>query len=374
MANVAIVAPLNAIGGINSWSKNVRANFRHTDHRLVFIDTYTTTSQVTETNALKKVITRATVKFRDLFRILRDFDRAVEDENIEVVHATTSGSAGTVRDYFLAKKARARGVKSIVQCRYGTIPEIVREGGLRSRVLLHTLGQFDRIWVLDRKTQACLAQQPKLAGKIEVIPNPIDCPADPGTYPTSFRRVAFVASVIPTKGILELVQAIVECDEDITLTVTGNASEDMRLLIERTASAKAGGRWVTFTGPLENAKAREVIRSSDILALPTYYPFEAFPISILEAMSMGRLVISTDRAAIPDMLKSEDGSACGLIVKERDHQSLAAALKWCAVNPEEAREMCRRAFMKVKRQYANDVVFDLYSRRYADLAGAARRQ
>ena len=34
-----------------------------------------------------------------------------------------------------------------------------------------------------------------------------------------------------------------------------------------------------------------MIKSMDIIALPTYYPSEAFPISILEAMSYGKMVM-----------------------------------------------------------------------------------
>ena len=65
------------------------------------------------------------------------------------------------------------------------------------------------------------------------------------------------------------------------------------------------------------------IEQIDIIALPTYYDCEAFPISILEAMSRAKLVISCDRGAIVDILTAIDGSNCGLIVKAQSPDDIA---------------------------------------------------
>jgi len=98
----------------------------------------------------------------------------------------------------------------------------------------------------------------------------------------------------------------------------------------------------------------------DILALPTYYPFEAFPISILEAMSLGKLVISTRRAAIGDMLTTEKGQNCGLFVREKNVDDIVTAINWAYHHKQEADKLCQLAYQKVYQNYRTEIIYKLY--------------
>jgi glycosyltransferase involved in cell wall biosynthesis len=51
--------------------------------------------------------------------------------------------------------------------------------------------------------------------------------------------------------------------------------------------------------------------------LPTYYSTEAQPLSILEALSYGKIVITTNHRGIPDMVINEYN---GLIVESKDDE------------------------------------------------------
>ena len=63
--------------------------------------------------------------------------------------------------------------------------------------------------------------------------------------------------------------------------------------------------YVTYHGIVSGDKKRELLKLCDIFALPTRYPNEGQPISILEAMGNGMFIITTDHAGIPDIV--EDG-------------------------------------------------------------------
>lgn len=69
---------------------------------------------------------------------------------------------------------------------------------------------------------------------------------------------------------------------------------------------------VTYHGVVIGLKKGELLKKCDIFTLPTRYPNEGQPISILEAMGNGLLVLTTDHAGIPDIV--EDG-VTGIIVK-----------------------------------------------------------
>ncbi|MDE4541330.1 glycosyltransferase [Thermoanaerobacterium sp. R66] len=47
---------------------------------------------------------------------------------------------------------------------------------------------------------------------------------------------------------------------------------------------------------------KDLLLNSDIFILPTYYPNEGQPISIIEAMAAGLPIISTDTGCIADMV------------------------------------------------------------------------
>lgn len=63
--------------------------------------------------------------------------------------------------------------------------------------------------------------------------------------------------------------------------------------------------FVTYHGIVGGNQKKELLKKCDVFILLTRYPNEGQPISILEAMGNGMVVVTTDHAGIPDMV--EDG-------------------------------------------------------------------
>lgn len=61
--------------------------------------------------------------------------------------------------------------------------------------------------------------------------------------------------------------------------------------------------FVTYHGVVGGEKKRELLKKCCIFSLPTRYPNEGQPISILEAMGNGMFIITTNHAGIPDMVE-----------------------------------------------------------------------
>jgi glycosyltransferase involved in cell wall biosynthesis len=64
---------------------------------------------------------------------------------------------------------------------------------------------------------------------------------------------------------------------------------------------------VKYHGVVSGNDKKQLLRQSDIFVLPTYYPKEGQPISIIEAMGNGLAVITTNHAGIPDIVSEENG-------------------------------------------------------------------
>lgn len=61
--------------------------------------------------------------------------------------------------------------------------------------------------------------------------------------------------------------------------------------------------YVTYHGIVSGDKKRELLKLCDIFCLLTTYPNEGQPISILEAMGNGMIVVTTNHAGIPDLVR-----------------------------------------------------------------------
>jgi glycosyltransferase involved in cell wall biosynthesis len=77
---------------------------------------------------------------------------------------------------------------------------------------------------------------------------------------------------------------------------------------------------VEFLGPVAPPRKYEVVRGADIFVMPTYYRNEGHPFVILEAMSAGLPVVSTNAGCISETVIH---GVNGFIVKAGDHQELA---------------------------------------------------
>jgi glycosyltransferase involved in cell wall biosynthesis len=78
--------------------------------------------------------------------------------------------------------------------------------------------------------------------------------------------------------------------------------------------------YIEFVGIITQQKKKEILAKSHIFLLPTYYEFEGFPLALLDAMSCGHFIITTDYAAIGEVIK--DGIN-GLFCKKGDPKDLS---------------------------------------------------
>lgn len=71
---------------------------------------------------------------------------------------------------------------------------------------------------------------------------------------------------------------------------------------------------------------RKLFESSQVFVLPTYYPVEAQPLVLLEAMAHGCAIITTDFGEIPDTL----GSGCAIILHKVNSKAVASSIELLA--------------------------------------------
>lgn len=137
------------------------------------------------------------------------------------------------------------------------------------------------------------------------------------------RTFACVGRLVAQKGQLILLDAFTKLiaeGHDARLVFVGDG--ELRSIIEeRTIASNLEDR-VQITGYVSEAKVREHIAASRALALPSFA--EGLPMVIMEAFAVGRPVISTYIAGIPELVRPTEN---GWLVPAGNVERLAAALK-----------------------------------------------
>ena len=362
MKTILFIHPLCGNGGIKSWAEKFKNGFFGNEYQLIPINI----SKRRSTLGHEEGLMRFFDGMLDMMAVIKDVKKELKSHHIDLMHITTSGNVGTFRDFVLVKICHKYNVPCILHCHYGCISKDFIAKGFWGRLLKKTLHLYDEIWVLDKKSETTLKSDLMLINKVFITPNSIEVPGSCDLTPKAYRKIAFVGNLIPEKGLLELVHAVADYKLEVELIIAGPGKEEVIDDIKQIAKDKFEDK-IKYVGKLPNSEAIELIKSVDMIALPSYFESEAFPISIIEAMSYGKFVISTPRAAIPDMLTDMNGNQCGYLVREKSVEDIVNAIRWCQDNPKEADARCTKAFEKVTLCYKTEVVYKLYSELYNKL-------
>lgn len=354
--------PLTGNGGIASWTKKFVDTFPDAEYQFTFVNV---SPSIPRAGGMSELFLFRTLSgLMAMSRILRELKRVLTKDKYDILHTTTSGNIGSLRDYCVAKLCKKYGVKTIMHCRYGCITEDIQSNGLVGKLLRRSMNVFDQIWVLDSRSYNTIKGIENLKDKVYLTPNSIDITENVNLTPKEYKRIAFIGNLYPTKGLYELVDACIRTD--VRLDIIGPGSDDVMTKVKRMAGEMLN-KTIFIHGRLPNNKAVKFMHDVDIVALPTYYPWEAFPISIIEAMSLTKMVISCPRAAIKDMLTDLNGNPCGMLVEPKSSDAIVEAINWCRIHKDKADLMCQKAYEKVNTCYKKEVVYDLYRSLYAKL-------
>ena len=140
---------------------------------------------------------------------------------------------------------------------------------------------------------------------------------------------------------------------DATLTLVGDGSQH-EALVQQVSAMKLKN--VTFTGRVDNSEIYRHLDHADImLSAPTV---DNMPVSLLEAMNTGLLVISSRVGGVPYMI--EDGKT-GLLFDSDNADQLAERILWAVAHPAECLAIIHRARQEVDRYQWTNVKDKLYT-------------
>jgi len=177
----------------------------------------------------------------------------------------------------------------------------------------------------------------------------------PDTASRGQKTVLFVARLIASKGVLDLVRALPRVQEAVpcrlVLAGEGPEEERVRALVEDLGL----GDSVELTGYVDGPELARLYADADVLALPTAHD-EGFPTVILEAMAAGLPIVTTPTRGPVDHLV--DGEHA-VFVRQCDPRALADGLVRLLTDAELSARMGEANRAKV-REFDADTVASEY--------------
>ncbi|PUE47813.1 hypothetical protein B9Z49_09735 [Limnohabitans sp. 2KL-51] len=164
-------------------------------------------------------------------------------------------------------------------------------------------------------------------------------------------NILYLSNLLSGKGYVELLDAFralpLGTRRKMTLTFVGGFQDDAKrqdflAQINNEVDIKYLGNFIDGTDK------KELYLKSHIFCLPTYYPYEGQPISILEAYATGCVVITTAHAGIQDIFKDLIN---GFFVQKKNSIDIVRALEFSLANRNKLPDISYNNLFEASRLY-----------------------
>lgn len=225
-----------------------------------------------------------------------------------------------------------------------------------------SLETSDRVVVLSESWKVFINQIAPNA-KVMTIPNYVRPPERLAykSQPQKFE-VLFLGLIGNRKGIFDVISIWPDIVKQIPyarLLIGGNGEVDRaRVMIDELGISDS----VNLLGWIDGEQKYKLLANADVFVLPSYN--EGLPMSVLEAMSFSRAVISSSVGGIPELIKHH---LDGFIIKPGDKKSLLDYLLLLANDAVLREQMAAAAYVKIESSYSNTAVIPKLNMLYKDI-------
>lgn len=292
----------------------------------------------------------------------------------KIYYATMSTSPlGFIRDYLTVGFAKLLGRRTVLHLHGGGFEEFYRDASpwLQRRIVAN-LKRTDVIVVLGE----LLKEQFYCAGdfvrpKLRVVPNGltlgVEEPEAAVKFPPGSGRVEllYLSSLMPSKGFFDVIQAVEILEQQFPgryhLNLCGHFVDartetpidvhDLDSLVSYIARNDLEDS-VTYHGQVVGAEKMKQFAQAHLFLLPTSYPWEGQPLSIIEAMAYGLPVVSCRHKGIPEQVI--DGET-GCFVRPKDPEHLAIVIEQTVRDPNAYSKMSKAATAHYEKNFTREV-------------------
>lgn len=359
LSRVVLVSPVPPpTGGIATWTLNLLAYWNalgrvENNFQLVHVSNARRFGTITERRKFFRVLAglgNALLFFYRFFRISRF-------GNDQLLHITSSGSMGMLRDLILIVLFKILGGHVITHIRFGRVPELLEKRNWEGILLRKVLTWSTEVISIDEPTFLVLTAWNKC--RVHYLPNAVSSHfltqihrVDKVDSKAAIPVILFVGHVTKAKGIFDLIEVCGEMGK-LKLKIAGIAKPADLLELNRLRTVYDALE-IEILGNIAPTALTKELEECTVFCLPSYT--EGFPNAVLEAMAAGVAIVASRVGEIPKMVEL-NGELAAWLFDAGNKPQLKRMLEEALGAPSERikrGEFCRQ---KVLSHYTADVVF-----------------
>lgn len=179
-------------------------------------------------------------------------------------------------------------------------------------------------------------------------------------------RIVAVGRHVEKKGFSDAIRAVATLAMPYEFFIVGDGP--LRQSLEGLAQRLVPSGAIHFVGPKTQDEVAAILQTADVFLAPSLTAadgdIEGIPVSIMEAMSTGIPVVSTEHSGIPELV--EDGVS-GYLVREGDVTALAERLTQLVTDAGLRRRMGAQARETIEQRFDVSLLTDQLVARYREL-------
>lgn len=306
--------------------------------------------------------------WRGLAGLVRAVGTIARERRIDIVH-THASFAGRLA-------AKAAGVPRIVYTKHRMDWDTGRRGPKKKAIAILNRLTCHKVIAVSYAVKEDLQLSGMNPEKIALIYNGVDiekfrkqAQTEKTQLPPNFTNedgsslVGIVARLEPEKGhryFLEAASLVLAKQANVFFTVVGTGS--LANPLQDLAKEMGIAEQVIFTGYQDNIA--QIIAAMDILVVPSLT--EAFGISIIEGMCLGKPCIASALGGLLEIVGQDDGRlAC--LVPPGDANAIAEKIIFLLEHPDAARAMGSQAASEVEKNFSAEKMTEEITRLYYEL-------
>ncbi len=278
------------------------------------------------------------VDITDNSKFLKNLIRILSSDADMFYFTISQTIGGNIRDLLILKLIRLKKKKCLIHLHGGYFRKLLNNDmSSIQRMLNHkSIKKLDGTIVLSKSLKSIfhgLIDE----SKIYVIPNCVDdefLMSDAefeekiGTLDKKeVIHVLYLSNFIKTKGYQEVLEMVnIEKNREMTgekrrfhFEFAGKFFDDSEKEYFFSYIKENGlEKYITYHGVVSGHQKKELLKRCEIFTLLTRYPNEGQPISILEAMGNGMVIVTTDHAGIPDIVKDDVNGIVATLVLQKN--------------------------------------------------------
>jgi glycosyltransferase involved in cell wall biosynthesis len=272
--------------------------------------------------------------------------KLLTDSSIEIVHIHSASGSSFWRKSIAIKIAKSMGKKVIFHCHGGGFKEFRDSSPAKVDAILNKVDSV-----------VCLSSEWKTyfesigCKNVVIIKNVIVEPEIATTESDGLVHFLFLGLICDNKGIFDSLEAIAKHKDEllgkVILHIGGNGQTER--LTER-INELGLEQLVRFEGWVNKEKKRHLLNLADVYILPSY--IEGVPISILEAESYHKPVITTNVGGIPSIVRNNE---TGLFVTPGNQDEIYQSIK-TLTDDEALRKRLGEAGYEISKGYLPETI------------------